>query len=1016
MRNISYSILITLTALLAVSSVAVAEHESFDYVITVGNETLTFVRQPQTGYVLKTRDDIGSIEIVSRFLKSAGDVKISLIRGLGRKGISVVYNERPVEENDRTIKSLRVYNEVQYTAPLFSSNGETVAVIPEIVVRVRPGIEIEQVRAICETVGCTIIKRMEFTEQEYLIEVLGIDADAVFTTIEQLNQISFVEWACPNIAFQPKLCGQVIPNDEYFPIQWHLHNTGQFGGTPGADINALEAWEITTGDPNIVIAVADSGVDVNHPDLINNLVPGYDFLEDDDLPKPARNYLFDAHGTTCSGLIAARGNNGFGVAGVTWNCRIMPIRVWQSGANGSELWITWVDMAEAFRWAASHGADILSNSWGSNNNSPIFHSALTDITKPSGIGRDGRGCIVLFAAGNDSGSIDWTARCPEAIAVGATDHNDIINNYSNFGPELDIVGPGGPKLPGYPGIPLWTTDITGDSGFSANVGTVLNRLFTFFGFSKNEGDLSVLDYSGSGGTSSATPVVAGVAALILSVDPNLTNEEVKQILYRSAHDLGEPGWDQYYGWGRVDARAAVEMALNPHIYVDDDSPADFNNIQVGIDAANDGDTVLVAPGDYLITEPITFKGKAITVRSKAGPEVTTIRMSDSPSNPDRASVVIFENGETETSILDGFTITGGQGSLLNPFPGYFVQAGGGVFCSVSSPKVIGCIIKENHTKSRNQSDASGGGVTLENSSAVIINCKICNNFTAHWAGGVDVYGGSPTLSDCIISDNSVSHEDGQAGGLFVYDSSCRILRCTIIANSAPLAGGGIQISTDAKANFHDCLIADNTSRHIGGILCSFSSETTLTNCIITRNVADRLCGGIASGHDGKAIMTNCVITANKAGQHSGGVTSYDNSSITLKNCIVFGNTAPSGPEIGLDYSYYHTPTSMNISYSNIKGGLSAAHIGQGTTLTWEEGNIDVDPLFADPGNGDYHLKSQAGRCDPAGEKWIIDELTSPCIDAGDPNSPVADEPEPNGSRINMGAYGGTTEASKSHSL
>ena len=83
---------------------------------------------------------------------------------------------------------------------------------------------------------------------------------------------------------------------------------------------------------------------------------------------------------------------------------------------------------------------------------------------------------------------------------------------------------------------------------------------------------------------------------------------------------------------------------------------------------------------------------------------------------------------------------------------------------------------------------------------------------------------------------------------------------------------------------------------------------------------------------------------------------------------------------------------------------------------WEEGNIDIEPLFADPDNGDYHLKSQAGRWDPAGESWIMDELTSSCIDAGDPNSPVADEPEPNGGRINMGAYGGSAEASKSNTL
>jgi hypothetical protein len=104
---------------------------------------------------------------------------------------------------------------------------------------------------------------------------------------------------------------------------------------------------------------------------------------------------------------------------------------------------------------------------------------------------------------------------------------------------------------------------------------------------------------------------------------------------------------------------------------------------------------------------------------------------------------------------------------------------------------------------------------------------------------------------------------------------------------------------------------------------------------------------------------------------------------------------------------------MNISYCNIGGGLSAAHIGQSTKLTWEEGNIDIDPLFADAGNSDYHLKSEAGRYDPIIESWFQDNVTSPCIDAGDSSTPVGLEPLPNGDIINMGAYGGTSEASKS---
>ncbi|HCO95570.1 MAG TPA: hypothetical protein DIU00_16745, partial [Phycisphaerales bacterium] len=506
-------------------------------VITVGNETLTFVRQPTAGYVLKTQNDISSMDTVCRFLKSDGDVKINPIRGLGRKGVSVIYNERPAEENDRTIKSLRFYNEVQYTAPLFSSNGETVAIIPEIVIRVKPDTTTEHVQAICEMTGCSIIKQMEFTEQEYLLQVSGPNAEAVFEAAGQLNRIDWIEWACPNTAFEPKLCGQVIPNDEYFSELWHLHNTGQISlygaeGTPNIDINAPEAWEITTGDPNIVVAVIDNGVDSKHPDLINNLVPGYDFRDDDDLSDPSAEYFGNNHGTACAGLIAAQGNNGIGVAGVTWNCSIMPIRI-RGGGDTATLSIE-SDIATAYRWAAVHGADILSNSWGYVAPVPIIHSAIVDITEIGGIGRSGKGCVVLAVVGNDGGVLQWPARYAEVIAVGATDNADIRHEYSNYGEELDIMAHGSAgDLNSLGRGTLCTTDISGSRGQNNKWGTLLYGPLV---------DIDV-DYAYMGGTSSACPVAAGVAALILSVDPNLTNEEVKQILYRSAKDLGDPGWD-----------------------------------------------------------------------------------------------------------------------------------------------------------------------------------------------------------------------------------------------------------------------------------------------------------------------------------------------------------------------------------------------------------------------------------------------------------------------------------------
>ena len=583
------SILTRFVALSALLVLCPVKSPAKEYVLTVGNEQFRFVPQGEKGYVVKQpKRTAGISALAGTLFLEEGQVRP--IGGLDRHGIWTVENDGPASRNDAVMATLIQYGAAEYVAPLFSSGGETVAIIPEIVVRVKPGTNAAELQSLCESVGCRIKKRMEFTEQEYLLEVLGPDAEAVFAAVGQLSQAACIEWAYPNTASQPNLCGQsaslgghaasplhpqnamtgsitsgVIPNDEYFPKQWHLHNTGQSGGTPGADIRAPEAWEITTGDPNIIVAVPDTGVDTNHPDLADNLVPGCDLLDDDEMPDPAGN---DAHGTACAGLIAAEGNNGIGVAGVTWDCKIMPIRIFGNRPDGTWVGGTQADRATAFRWAANNGADLLSNSWAwSTNPTPIIQSAIVDVTKAGGIGRAGKGCIVLFSAGNDSAPIKrYPQKYPEVICVGATDPCDIRWHYSNYGPELDIVAPSGcwTDLCAVP-TPMWTTDIVGRGGWDQD----------------NILDVNILDYTNAmEGTSGACPVAAGVAALILSIGPNLTSAEVRHFLERSAKDLGDPGRDDYYGWGRVDARAALDMVLAKRADLNNDWKVDFSDFAV----------------------------------------------------------------------------------------------------------------------------------------------------------------------------------------------------------------------------------------------------------------------------------------------------------------------------------------------------------------------------------------------------------------------------------------------------
>ena len=198
---------------------------------------------------------------------------------------------------------------------------------------------------------------------------------------------------------------------------------------------------------------------------------------------------------------------------------------------------------------------------------------------------------------------------------------------------------------------------------------------------------------------------------------------------------------------------------------------DFDTIQAGIDAASDGDTVLVAPGEYIITEPITFRGKAITVMSEAGPDETIIRMG-TLADTNRGSIVIFENNETAASVLDGFIITGGSGTWV-------------------------------------QDAAYGGGILFDASSATVRNCTIVQNRAGRGGGVVSAYPCSPTLIDCIISENS-SIRSG--GGLSAYfGASLTLTNCVVKGNAAGSEGGGLMCYTNSVVTLTYCTIAENSA-------------------------------------------------------------------------------------------------------------------------------------------------------------------------------------------------------------
>ncbi|HNY77568.1 MAG: hypothetical protein RBS72_04250 [Sedimentisphaerales bacterium] len=439
-----------------------------------------------------------------------------------------------------------------------------------------------------------------------------------------------------------------------------------------------------------------------------------------------------------------------------------------------------------------------------------------------------------------------------------------------------------------------------------------------------------------------------------------------------------------------------------------------------------------------------------------------------PTRAENSYHVVTGSRTDETAVLDGMTITAGNADAE-----YFDLAphstGGGVYNEQGSPVVVNCTFKHNasydggavyNIKSQptfmncrftaNMAQlyaptdivfgGCGAGIHNDRSHATITDCTFQGNYAnggagvfnyngsnaivtrctfvanvAWFGGGIyNLEGSSPTLLDCTFRNNS-SLTGGAASNRF--ESSPILTNCLFEGNQANGDGGAIDNHWYSNPNLTNCTFDANRAKRGGGMRNGSNTKPILKNCVFTGNIASSE-GGAMDNFFGAPILTQCSLIANSAGT-SGGAISNNVSAPTLTNCTLYGNLATEHG--GGIYSSSSNGNSIvtncilwanqkeqirgkaDVSYSDVQGGFDGV------------GNISAGPLFADPANGDYHLKSQAGRWDPNSANWVADDVTSPCIDAGDPNSPIGDEPEPNGGIINMGAYGGTAEASKSGS-
>lgn len=446
----------------------------------------------------------------------------------------------------------------------------------QIVVKFLMGVSRQRIESILTAAGVRILKEYPDSPGTLLVQVMREANANPFKVANRLAELAEVDYAEPNLV--NRFQAFYIPTDTYFNRQWHLQSWDGPEVMADADVSAPEAWDITRGSRDVVVAVVDDGFDLSHPDFTGpgKVVHPKDYVDGDANPFPVTAHQ-DYHGTPCAGVALAE-MNGEGVVGIAAGCAFMPVR-FPLSANDDVLW-------EIFDYVGRY-ADVISCSWGPVPAYAPLGQLLTD--KFHQLAQSGgprkKGCAIVVAAGNYNAPLNdpsstvyrWRhpayglidtrgpilngmATHPDVIAVAASTSQNRKAAYSNWGKEISVCAPSNNFHPldrqtRVPGLGIWTTD---------------NEQFGlgFTGGSRFTGQF--------GGTSSATPLVAGVAALAISANPDLTATQVKQILQETADKIVDPnpdpalgqskgnydanGHSEWFGYGCVNAARAAQRA------------------------------------------------------------------------------------------------------------------------------------------------------------------------------------------------------------------------------------------------------------------------------------------------------------------------------------------------------------------------------------------------------------------------------------------------------------------------
>ena len=487
-----------------------------------------------------------------------------------------------IEEAMETARELETVAYASHVYQLENNPEALIYLTDELTVQFSSSLPSQERDAITSTYGLAFVKAIEELDHTFVYRVTSQARENPLKIANRLLGEQQISTAETNILIQQDSFYR--PQDTYYGQQWYLnHNGGSFLAA-NSHIDAEKAWEITKGERSIVVAITDDAIDVNHPDFQGpgKIVAPRDFKDKDFIPLPEASQ--ESHGTSCAGVAVAE-ETGDGVVGVAPGCALMPLRTTGFLDDNS--------IEQLFSWVVDNGASVISCSWGAAAvRFPLSLRQKAAINRAAVRGRDGKGCVVVFAAGNANrpvngtvyernwqenllnGPTEWLsgfAAHPDVIAVSACTSLGKKSAYSNWGTNISVCAPSNNAPPGMwfqktgyistgpkvtsslPGLGIFTTDLLGQLGYHGS-----NFTHNF------------------GGTSSACPVVAGVAGLVLSVNPDLSAQQVRQILQQSADKIVDTnpdpqlglrmgtydnnGFCQWFGYGKVNAFKAVKAA------------------------------------------------------------------------------------------------------------------------------------------------------------------------------------------------------------------------------------------------------------------------------------------------------------------------------------------------------------------------------------------------------------------------------------------------------------------------